>query len=126
MAVIIPTENVDQALDLEISLEGVDMLLRFQWIRRLGRWCIDFLQPDETPILLSRVIKPGQVLNNRFTDEFLPSGAFIALRKDGKFTPFGEKELATECDLYFVTQEELLTGENPASGDFEGLTYVNS
>jgi len=123
MALIIPTTGIDRQQDLELTIEGVSFVLRFQWLERLARWAVDFLRADGEPVLASRALIPNRPLNDRFTDEQLPDGLFVAVRRDGTSAPFGLGELSSECLFFYLPSAEL-AAERPARVDaFGTLTF---
>ncbi len=124
MATLIPTSGTDRQQDLEVTIDTVSFIVRFQWVQRLGRWCVDFLQADETPIIAGRVVRPNFPLTDRFVGDALPDGSFVVIRRDGGSEPFGLGELATEGLFFFVPSAELEANRPVVSDDFGTLTFT--
>lgn len=124
MALLIPTTGIDRQQDLEVTIDTVSFIIRFQWLQRLGRWAVDFLQADETPIIAGRVLRPNFPLTDRFVGDALPDGSFVAVRRDGSSRPFGLGELATECLFFFVPTAELDANRPVTTDDFGTLTFT--
>ena len=124
MSVLIPTTGIDRQQDLEVTIDTVSFILRFQWLERVARWSVDFLEADETPIRAGRLLRPNFPLNDRFANDRLPDGVFVAIRKDGGSEPFGLGDLAAECWFFFVPSDELEAQRPPVVDDFGTLTFT--
>lgn len=124
MALVFPTTGIDRQQDLEVVVNTIPFIIRFQWLERQRRWAVDFLRADETPILAGRILVPNRPLNDRYTGDALPDGSFVAIRRDGGSAPFGLGELATECLFFFIPRAELDAARPVVADDFGTLTFA--
>lgn len=123
MALLISTEGISRQQDLELRIDSIPFIVRFQWMERLQRWVVDFLTLDDQPILTGRVLIPNGPLTNRYTGDALPAGEFFAVRKDEGSEPFGLDELSTQCLFFFVPEDEVEAERPEADDDFGVLTF---
>lgn len=105
MASVIDLSGITLEGGVELTLDNVPFIIRFEFNERARRWFVDFLDVGAVPVLAGRVLNPGVLLNPRPLVG-LPPGIFYATRVDGGDAPFGRDTLASEAVFWYQARAE--------------------
>lgn len=85
-----------------ISLAGKDYRLTTAWNQEAGHWTVDFLKPDNSPILTGVPIVPGTDLLAQHA--YLSLGGRVFVQSSGDVTKVpGFADLGNDSLVFFVT-----------------------
>jgi hypothetical protein len=105
MASVIDLSGIELEGGVELTLDGVPCIVRFQWNERIGRWFVDLLDVSGAHVIAGRVLNPTVVLNPRAVAA-LPPGVFYATRVDGGDAPFTRDNFAREVIFWYQDRDE--------------------
>lgn len=108
MALQIPTSAELPSYVQRVTLEGREYVLAFDWNEREGRWFLDLLDNEETPLAVGlKVVVGFPLLRRRKTDPRLPPGDFIAIDSSDTGRDPGFGELGGRVALCYLEAAEL-------------------
>lgn len=99
----IPIESDDPSFKIRTILEGITLVLRFDWNDRDERWKISFFDEVENPLIYRLVLQVDHELLNRFEIPGLPPGQMILYDTSDKGVPCGRDDLGKRCRLLYET-----------------------
>jgi hypothetical protein len=105
MPSVIDLTGIELEGGVELTLDGVPCVVRFQYNERVARWFVDLLDVAGVPVVAGRVLNPTVILNPRKLSG-LPPGVFYATRVDGEDTPFSRDNFARECVFWYQNRDE--------------------
>lgn len=65
------------------TVDGIQYLLRFKWLERIGSWYLDLMEPDGTEILMGNRMVISWPLTLTHRDTRKPQGVYLLLDLDG-------------------------------------------
>lgn len=99
----IPLSSADPSFKIRTTLEGVNLILRFDWNDRLERWVISFFDEVENPLVYRVPLQVDHELIYRFEINGLPPGFMILYDTSDKRMPCGRNDLGKRCRLLYQT-----------------------
>jgi hypothetical protein len=106
---VLAIDNKTSLLNYEqlVQLDGVEYLLRFQWLEREMAWYMQFLDQDGVELAVGVRIVVDYPFLRRFKDPRLPPGTLIALdtslqRKEIE----ASDELGDRVKLVYITVDD--------------------
>lgn len=106
MADIIPLIPELLRYEVDITVEGVPLVIDVEWRPRVESWYLGILTPDREPIVVGRRVVTGWFPFARTVDARLPGGLFLVYRIGDSDDDPGETELGTEVVLSVLTEDE--------------------
>lgn len=97
----IEKEDDDPALKIRTVLEGVEMVILFEWNTREAKWHASFYDATEAPILVGIPLNINLELFVRFEIPELPPGKLILYDTSDKSLEAGIADLGKRCRLYY-------------------------
>ena len=91
------------------QLEGVEYLLRFQWMSREGAWYLGIYDQDENPLAtwIKVVVQWDLLRRRRVREPRLPQGLLTAIDTSGQMLdPQTADELGQRVRLRYVTTDD--------------------
>lgn len=102
MAIIqIPADAIEASYSLRTQLDGIDVLLRFEWNDRMERWKISFYTPTDEPLLVGIPMQINLELIERFEIPGLPPGQLLLFDTSEKNLECGRDDLGGRCLLLY-------------------------
>ena len=97
----IEKEDDDPALKIRTVLEGVEIVILFEWNNRQEKWHASFYDATETPILLGVPLNINLEYFVRFEIPALPPGRLLLYDTSDKNQEAGLADLGKRCRLYY-------------------------
>lgn len=107
MAIRIPLTSAQPAYLETVEIDGTTYRLNVVWNTRTEAWYLDFLEANETAIILGQKLTSGWLPWARFADSRLPQGAVAVVDTIAQNQKPGREELGVSATLVFATQAEL-------------------
>jgi hypothetical protein len=108
MAAVFAIDGTLPRFSFEISLEGTQYSLLFDWNTRAARWFITLSAADGTVLLTSVAGVVDFPLFSRFADPRLPPGRLMLLDTSGAGQEMtAQEELGTRVQLVYLTASEV-------------------
>lgn len=95
-----------------LTLGGIPLQLRLQWLDRIGQWSLSVLTPEGVGILQGVRLVCGTALTSRGAQPGMPTGTFLCvdMRRDGPdpLDAPGRDDLASgRCRLLWIEQSDI-------------------
>lgn len=97
-----PVRSDIPAYKFQIDLEGTLYTFTFRYNSRMSRWIMDIADENETTILLGVPVLTEFSLIERFKDDRLPPGAFLALDESGNQKQPAREDLGNDVKLFYI------------------------
>lgn len=97
----IPIDSEDPSFTIRTSLEGINLILRFDWNDRLSQWFISFFDEVENPLVYRVPLHIDHEILFRFEINGLPPGLMILYDTSDKRKPCGRDDLGKRCRLLY-------------------------
>lgn len=103
----LPHQRDAARFQYEIDLDGVSVILRFEWNDRAGGWFLDVLTSTEDPIVSGVRVVVGIPLWNRYRDPRIPPGMLEAIDTSGAGLDPAFADLGDRVVLLYTPVDEL-------------------
>lgn len=107
MPQVIPIDPAFVRQRFRITLGDRRFGVRVYWREELGRWFFDLETRNGDPILVGRVIAPGEWLTRGLVDERRPNGQIRVWDTSGTYEPPSFDELGARVLLLWVPRSEI-------------------
>jgi hypothetical protein len=107
----IPLDSVDAYFDVQVTLDGVALLLTFRWNARAEAWYLDISTAEGDVITASRKVVidwPLMLRGFRDSDSRLPPGHLSAADTSNAGLRPGRYDLGGRVKLYYRDAEDIL------------------
>lgn len=102
----IPTQQGVPYYSQRTALDGRDYTLRFAWNERDGRWSLDLLESDETPIIQGmKLVTKAPLLRAYHADARVPVGELIVstFQADTSAPGLYDLGIGLRCTLVYLS-----------------------
>ncbi len=102
---VMPIRNDLAAYTFQIDLEGTIYTFTFRYNERMDRWLMDIADANEETIITGIVVLTEWLLIDRFKDDRLPPGNFLAIDESGEQKYPGREDFGQDVKLFYVESE---------------------
>ena len=102
-----PVRSDLPAYKFQLDLEQILYTFTFRYNERMDRWIMDIADENEDDLLLGTVVLTEWPLIQRFKDDRLPPGEFMAIDESGEFKYPGREELGNDVKLFYIESGDL-------------------
>lgn len=99
----IPMTAEETSFKIRVILEGIQLILRIDWIERELRWMLSIYNAQETPLLLGLPMNINTELIERFEIDGLPPGKLLFYDSTGGSIEAGRDDLGDRAKLIYQT-----------------------
>ncbi len=104
---IIPFKNF-ASFDMELTLDSVPYIIKFNWNSRYEFWTISFYDREENVLVTGIKIVINYELISQLVDKGLPPGQLYAVRENGSHDRLTQDEFFnSDAFLIYVTEAEI-------------------
>jgi len=104
---IIPFKNYS-SFDMELTLDGVPYIIKFNWNSRYEFWTISFYDREKTVLVTGIKIVINYELLTQLVDKGLPPGQLYAIRENESHDRLTKDEFFNnDAFLIYVSEDEI-------------------
>lgn len=98
----IPIVFDESSFKIRTTLEGITLIMKFDWSTRQERWCLSIFDGDENPLIMSLPLHIDSEILSRFEITGLPPGKLTLYDTTGKHQEAGRDDLGDRCLLLYL------------------------
>lgn len=97
----IPLSKEDNSFKIRVILEGIQLVLRLDWVERDLRWTISIFDAQETALVVGLPMNINTELIARFEIDGLPPGKLFLYDSSGGWAEAGRDDLGDRAKLLY-------------------------